>query len=88
MTYVVLAVVFGLITIPAHAFGLRGDWPDVARTEQARHDTGPGGHRVVAVGRCGAGGAGRRLLGVFAVLATLAGSAALISMASGPARAP
>lgn len=36
-TYVVLAAVLGLITIPAHALGLRGDWPHAARTEQARH---------------------------------------------------
>lgn len=27
-TYVVLAVVLGVITIPAHLFGLRGAWPD------------------------------------------------------------
>ncbi|MEV0698261.1 MFS transporter [Saccharopolyspora sp. NPDC050389] len=35
-TVVVLAVIFGLITIPAHALGLRGEWPRVARAEQAR----------------------------------------------------
>nr|WP_073575145.1 MFS transporter [Pseudonocardia sp. SID8383] len=27
-TYVVLAVVLGVVTIPAHLFGLRGSWPD------------------------------------------------------------
>lgn len=33
-TYLVLAVVLALITIPAHLLGLRGPWPDPGRGEQ------------------------------------------------------
>jgi MFS family permease len=37
-TYLVLAVVLGLITIPAHAFGLRRHWPaHLATTEDVAH---------------------------------------------------
>jgi MFS family permease len=32
-TYVVLAIVLGAVTIPLHAFGLRGDWPPAPAVE-------------------------------------------------------
>ncbi|MDN5930881.1 MAG: MFS transporter, partial [Pseudonocardia sp.] len=34
-TYLVLAVVLAVTTIPAHLFGLRGHWPDPDRVERA-----------------------------------------------------
>lgn len=40
-TYLVLAVVLGVITIPGHLWGLRGTWPDPEPHDQAR----PAEHR-------------------------------------------
>ncbi|QJY50320.1 MFS transporter [Pseudonocardia broussonetiae] len=39
-TYLVLAVVLGVVTIPAHLFGLRGRWPEPPAAEE--HHAGPG----------------------------------------------
>ncbi|GEL22890.1 MFS transporter [Pseudonocardia sulfidoxydans NBRC 16205] len=39
-TYLVLAVVLAVVTIPAHAIGLRGPWPAAARTGTSDDDTG------------------------------------------------
>jgi MFS family permease len=36
-TYLVLAVVLGVVTIPAHLFGLRGRWPDPDPDEHPEH---------------------------------------------------
>jgi MFS family permease len=36
-TYLALAVVLGVVTIPAHLFGLRGRWPDPDPAEQPEH---------------------------------------------------
>jgi MFS family permease len=36
-TYLVLAVVLAVVTIPAHLFGLRGPWPDANSTARAEH---------------------------------------------------
>ncbi|OLT04046.1 MFS transporter [Pseudonocardia sp. CNS-004] len=46
-TYLVLAVVLGVVTIPAHLLGLRGRWPD----PDAREHAGHGGHDPDAVAR-------------------------------------
>ncbi|MHA6617251.1 MFS transporter [Pseudonocardia sp. DLS-67] len=46
-TYLVLAVVLAVVTIPAHLFGLRGRWPDPDPEEHAEH----GGHDPGAVAR-------------------------------------
>lgn len=44
-TYLVLAAILAVITIPGHLFGLRGTWPDPERHDQAR----PAEHRDPAL---------------------------------------
>ncbi|GAA3249826.1 MFS transporter [Pseudonocardia petroleophila] len=39
-TYLVLAVVLGAVTIPAHLFGLRGRWPEPPAAEEHHGDPG------------------------------------------------
>jgi predicted MFS family arabinose efflux permease len=39
-TYLVLAVVLAVVTIPAHFFGLRGQWPAPEPAEEAHRDPG------------------------------------------------
>ena len=39
-TYVALAVVLAVITVPAHLFGLRGRWPDPPPAEEVHDDPG------------------------------------------------
>ncbi|MEJ3653183.1 MFS transporter [Actinomycetes bacterium KLBMP 9759] len=39
-TYLILAVVLALVTVPAHGFGLRGRWPDPDPAEQVERDPG------------------------------------------------
>lgn len=46
-TYLVLAAVLAVVTIPAHLFGLRGRWPDPDPEEQSEN----GGHDPDAVAR-------------------------------------
>ncbi|NMH98337.1 MFS transporter [Pseudonocardia acidicola] len=41
-TYLVLAVVLAVLTIPLHLFGLRGPWPPVATDHPYAHLDGPG----------------------------------------------
>ncbi|MCZ4570201.1 MFS transporter [Rhodococcus erythropolis] len=43
-TYLVLAVVLAVITIPGHIWGLRGGWPDPIRLP----NTHPGDHRIAS----------------------------------------
>ncbi|MCI2420750.1 MFS transporter [Saccharopolyspora sp. K220] len=65
-TYVVLAVILGLITIPAHALGLRGAWPRAAQTEARHGDPG-----AVARSRAFIALAAAMSLGAFAIYAVV-----------------
>ena len=42
-TYVVLAAVVAVVTVPAHLFGLRGRWPDVSPEDHGELGAGGGG---------------------------------------------